>query len=55
MPFGLSIAFAYTTWEMVGSIAAVYRLVAMTLVWIAAFAAGTQLFWKVTELLAKEP
>ena len=52
MPFGISILFAYAAWEMVTGIATVFRIVIMTMVWIAAFAAGTQLFWKVTGLLA---
>lgn len=52
MPFGVSILFAYAAWTMVTGIATVWRMVAMTLVWIAAFAASTQLFWKVTDLLS---
>jgi hypothetical protein len=52
MPFGVSILFAYAAWMLVVGIAAVFRMVIMTLIWIAAFAAATQLFWKVTDLLA---
>ena len=52
MPFGVSIFYAYAAWTMVTGIATVWRMVAMTLVWIAAFAVGTQLFWKVTDLLS---
>jgi hypothetical protein len=52
MPFGVSILFAYVAWTTIIGIATVWRMVIMTLVWIAAFAAGTQLFWKVTDLLA---
>jgi hypothetical protein len=52
MPFGVSIVFAYGAWVMVTGVATVWRMIVMTLVWIAAFAAGTQLFWKVTDLLA---
>ena len=52
MPFGVSIAFAYAAWMMVIGVATVWRMVVMTLIWITAFAAATQLFWKVTDLLA---
>lgn len=52
MPFGASISFAFVAWQLAAGVATVFRLVAMTLVWIAAFAAGTQVFWKVTGLLA---
>jgi len=52
MPFGVSILFAYGAWITIEGVAAVYRMLVMTLVWIAAFAAGTQLFWKVADLLS---
>jgi len=52
MPLAVSIMAAYASWEIVTGIATVWRMIAMTLVWIAAFAAGTQLFWKVVERLA---
>ena len=56
LPFGVSTLSAFVTWESITGIAVVYRMVAMTLVWIAAFAAGTMLFWKVVERLApKQP
>jgi len=55
MPFGASILAAYATWELITGIAALWRMIAMTLVWIAAFAAFTQLFWKVVEVLAPKP
>ena len=52
MPFGVSVLFAYASWSAVTGVAALWRMIVMTLVWIAAFAAGTELFWKVTDLLA---
>ena len=56
LPFGVSTLAAFVTWESITGIAVVYRMVAMTLVWIAAFAAGTMLFWEVVERLApKQP
>ena len=53
MPFGVSILFAHAAWDMVTGIATVWRMIVMTLVWIAAFAAGTQLFWRLTGVLAR--
>jgi len=55
MPFAASIVAAYAAWEAIAGIATVWRMIVMTLVWIAAFAAGTQLFWKVVERLAPKP
>jgi len=52
MPFVASILAAYASWEVVSGTATVWRMIIMTLVWIAAFAAGTLLFWKVVERLA---
>ena len=52
VPFAVSIPLGYAAWETVAGVATVWRMVVMTLVWIAAFAAGTQFFWKVTGLLA---
>jgi hypothetical protein len=51
VPFAVSVLFAYATWEAIAWIGTVWRMIAMTAVWIAAFALGTQLFWKVTGLL----
>lgn len=51
MPFAASIVAAYVAWQAITGIATVWRMIGMTLVWIAAFAAGTQLFWKVVERL----
>ena len=50
-PFGLSVSTAYVAWAIFPSIEA-WHLIVTALVWIGAFAAGTQLFWKVVELLA---
>jgi hypothetical protein len=52
VPFGLSILAAYAAWESITHIWILWRMVAMTLVWIGAFAAGAQIFWKVVERLA---
>jgi hypothetical protein len=52
LPFGASILAAFFAWELITGIATVWRMVAITFVWIATFAAGTQLFWKAVEALA---
>jgi len=52
MPFAASILAAYASWEEVAGISTVWRMILMTLVWIAAFAVGTLLFWKAVERLA---
>jgi hypothetical protein len=54
MPFALSILGAYTAWEAIRGIAILWRMIAITLIWIGAFAVGTQVFWKVVERLAQE-
>ena len=51
MPFGVSIGFAYVAWQLLVGVSTVFRLITIALVWIAAFAAGTLVFWKVTGLL----
>jgi hypothetical protein len=53
LPFGLSISAAYLAWTIFPSVEA-WHMVVTVLVWIGAFAAGTQLFWKVVELLAQK-
>ena len=53
VPFAVSILVAYAAWETITGIAAVWRMIAMTVAWIVAFAAGTKLFWKVVETLAQ--
>ena len=50
-PLGLSIVAAYTAWSLVGAVEGL-RMVATVLVWIASFALGTQVFWKVVGRLA---
>ena len=52
VPFTLSILAAYGAWEAIRGISTLWRMIAMTLVWIGAFAAGAQLFWKVVDRLA---
>jgi len=52
VPFTLSILAAYAAWETIRGISTVWRMIAMTFVWIGAFAAGAQLFWKVVDRLA---
>jgi hypothetical protein len=51
VPFILSSILAFLAWEAVSGIEA-WRMITTALVWIAAFAAGTQLFWKGVERLA---
>jgi hypothetical protein len=50
-PLGVSIGAAYFAWLVFPSIEG-WHIIVTGLVWIAAFAAGTQLFWKVVEVLA---
>ena len=54
MPFGVSVMAAYVSWETVTGIMTLWRMIIMTLVWIAAFAGATRLFWKVVESLASK-
>jgi len=54
MPFAVSILAAEGAWLMVAGIATVWRMIVLTLVWIGAFAVGTQLFWKMTVILAQK-
>ncbi|HXY56376.1 MAG TPA: hypothetical protein VEH01_02070 [Nitrososphaerales archaeon] len=53
VPFAVSILAAYAAWESIRGIWILWRMIAMTLVWIGAFASGAQLFWKVVERLAQ--
>ena len=55
VPLAISICAAYAAWETTVGILTVWRMITITLVWIGAFALGTQLFWKVTGLLATKP
>ncbi len=50
-PLGLSILAAYVAWNAVGSVEG-WRMVTTVLVWVGAFAVGTQVFWKVVGALA---
>ncbi len=50
-PLGVSIFAAYIAWNLVGSIEG-WRMVTTVLVWVAAFAAGTRVFWKGVGVLA---
>ena len=52
-PLGVSILAAYLAWEAFPSIEGLHMVVTV-LVWIAAFAAGTQAFWKAVGLLAQK-
>lgn len=52
-PFALSVGAAYLAWEVLPAIEGVH-MVATVLVWIAAFAVGTQIFWKVVGVLAQK-
>lgn len=50
LPFVLSVATAYLAWAVFPAIE-FWHIVVTALVWVLAFAAGTELFWKVTGLL----
>ncbi|MDA4126844.1 MAG: hypothetical protein OK452_06555 [Thaumarchaeota archaeon] len=52
-PFGLSIVLAYLAWEAFPSIEA-WHMIVTVFVWIGTFAVGTQLFWKVVDVLASK-
>ena len=54
MPFAISIGAAEVAWQAITGVATVWRMIAITLVWIGAFAVGTQLFWKVTGALVQK-
>jgi len=51
LPLSISIAAAYVAWLVVPWVEA-FHMIITVLVWVAAFAVGTQLFWKGVELLA---
>jgi hypothetical protein len=53
VPFSISASAAYLAWAIFPSIEA-WHMIVTVLVWIAAFAAGTELFWKVVGLLASK-
>jgi len=52
LPFVLSSGAAFLAWEAATALEAAWRMILMVLVWIPAFAVGTQLFWKVVGLLS---
>jgi len=49
--FGFSSVVAYVAWSAAEGIEG-WRMIFTVLAWIIAFAFGTQVFWKVVELLA---
>ena len=55
LPFALSSIVAYLAWDFTEALATVWRMILMVVVWIPAFAGGTQLFWRVVGLLAPRP
>ena len=55
LPFVLASGAAFLAWEAATAVEAVWRMIFMVLVWIPAFAGGTQLFWKVVGLLSPKP
>lgn len=55
LPFVLSSGAAYLAWDVAAALATVWRMIFTVLVWIPAFAGGTQLFWRVIGLLAPKP
>jgi len=52
IPFAISSVAAFLAWEIAEELETVWRMIFVVLVWIPAFAGGTQLFWKVVGLLA---
>jgi hypothetical protein len=54
IPFAFSAMAAYLVWNTVEGIALLWKMILIAIVWIMAFAAGTQFFWKAVELLAKK-
>jgi len=52
LPFALSSVAAYLAWDVTAALETVWRMIFMVLIWIPAFAGGTQLFWRVVGLLA---
>ncbi|MGD0146604.1 MAG: hypothetical protein ABSB53_07130 [Nitrososphaerales archaeon] len=52
IPFVLSSGAAFLAWEAATALETVWRMIIIVLVWIPAFAGGTQLFWRVVGLLA---
>jgi hypothetical protein len=52
LPFALSSGAAFLAWEAAAGLETVWRMIFIVLVWIPAFAGGTQLFWRVVGLLA---
>jgi len=53
LPFGISATAAYLAWASFPSIEA-WHMIVTALVWVAAFALGTELFWKVVGVLASK-
>ena len=51
LPFSISIAVAYFAWVLFPAVEA-WHMIATVIAWIVAFAAGTQLFWRIVEQLA---
>ena len=55
LPFVLASGCAFLAWEAAAAVEAAWRMIFIVLVWIPAFAGGTQLFWKVVGLLSPKP
>ena len=53
LPLAMSIPAAYLAWLAFPSVEA-WHMVVTGFVWVVFFAAGTQLFWKGVELLARK-
>lgn len=54
LPFILSSGAAFLAWEAAAAVDTLWRMIFIVLVWIPAFAGGTQLFWRVVGLLAPQ-
>lgn len=52
IPFSISCIVAYVAWTVLPWLEG-WHMILTVLAWIAAFAAGTQLFWRLVDLLAR--
>jgi len=55
VPFAVSSVAAFLAWEVATVFETVWRMIFVVLVWIPAFAGGTQLFWRMVGRLALRP
>jgi len=53
-PFGISATAAFAAWELSEGLDPIPRLVFAVIMWVVAFAAGTQVLWRIAEALAPQ-